>query len=506
MVAHIQTIAFSGVDALPVDVQVHLAPGQNAFNVVGLPDKSVAESRERVRAALAAIGLALPYDRITINLSPADMPKEGSHYDLPIALGLIVAMGGLAQSEVDGFVVMGELGLDGACIGVPGALPAAMTAMQKQMGLVCPAACGGEAAWSGLCQPGQAGIVAAPHILQAVNHLRGTQILPPPQTEQPQNQPDYPDMADMRGQHQSRLALEVAAAGGHNFLMNGPPGAGKSMLASRLPGLLPPLTAEERLEISIIESLSSRRGGVRMAHQRPFRAPHHSASMAALVGGGRNAKPGEISLAHCGVLFLDELPEFSRQALDALRQPIETGRVEVARAEAHVHYQARFQLIAAMNPCRCGHADDTELACHRLPTCRKEYLSRLSGPLLDRFDIRIDVPPVRLDKMIAGEAGEASAPIAARVLDARQRQIERQDCLNAQLDGDRLRALAKPDAAGQKILDHLIDDRHMTARGFNRILRVALTLADLAGRHGPGESDIATATIWRRLASVQVTA
>lgn len=502
MVAHIQTIAFSGVEALPVEVQVHLAPGQNAFTIVGLPDKSIAESRERVRAALAAIGLALPYERITVNLSPADMPKEGSHHDLPIALGLMVAMGGLAQDNIDGFLVMGELGLDGSCIGVPGALPAAMAALERQMGLVCPAACGGEAAWSGLARPGQAGIVAAPHILQAVNHLRGTQILPQPKTEPPQAAPDYPDMADVRGQAQSRLALEVAAAGGHSFLMNGPPGAGKSMLAARLPGLLPDLTAKERLEVSVIESLSSRRGGVRMAHRRPFRAPHHSASMAALVGGGRHAKPGEISLAHGGGLFLDELPEFSRQALDALRQPIETGRVEVARAEAHVQYNADFQLIAAMNPCRCGHADDAELACARLPRCRQEYLGRLSGPLLDRFDIRVDVPAVRLDKLIGRDKGEPSAAIAARVLVARQRQMDRQGCWNTRLDGDRLQAMARPDAAGQKILDALIDETRLTARGFNRILRVARTLADLSERAQPGETDMATATMWRRFSSL----
>ena len=497
MVAHIKTVAFQGVDALPVDVQVHLAPGQNAFNVVGLPDKSIAESRERVRAALSAIGLALPYDRITINLAPADLPKEGSHYDVPIALGLLVAMGAVQQEAVNDYYVMGELGLDGACIGVPGALPAAMAALAVGKGLACPAQCGPEAAWSGLAAPDKTGIIAAPHLLDLLNHLRGSKLLMPPRAERDAHPPTHPDMADIRGQSEARLALEVAAGGGHNLLMNGPPGAGKSRLAARLPGILPDLQPQERLEISVIESLSSPRGGVRMASQRPFRAPHHSASMAALVGGGRHAKPGEISLAHCGVLFLDELPEFSRQTLDALRQPIETGRVEVARAEAHISYHARFQLIAAMNPCRCGHADDADLACHRLPLCRQDYLGKLSGPLLDRFDIRIHVPPVALSDMIDNHKGEASADIAVRVAAAQNRQMVRQGCLNARLDGDALRDLAAPDAQGQKLLTRIIEEGQMTARGFNRILRVARTLADIKGASRPDMADMATALQWR---------
>ncbi len=497
MVAHIKTIAFQGVDAVPVEVQVHLAPGQNAFNVVGLPDKSIAESRERVRAALSAIGLALPYDRITINLAPADLPKEGSHYDVPIALGLLVAMGAVPQEALVGFYVMGELGLDGACIGVPGALPAAMAALNADLGLICPAQCGPEAAWSGLAAPDKAGIIAAPHLLDILNHVRGTKLLMPPAVDRGGSRPAHPDMADIRGQAEARLALEVAACGGHNLLMNGPPGAGKSMLAARLAGILPELQAQERLEISVIESLSSPRGGVRMAAQRPFRAPHHSASMAALIGGGRHAKPGEISLAHCGVLFLDELPEFSRQTLDALRQPIETGRVEVARAEAHIAYDARFQLIAAMNPCRCGHADDPNLACHRLPLCRQDYLSKLSGPLLDRFDIRIHVPPMPLAEMMGDKKGEASLDVAARVIAAQNLQIARQGVLNARLDGDRLRELAEADQEGQKILARIIDEGRMTARGFNRVLRVARSLADLKGAPRPDAADMATALKWR---------
>ena len=449
------------------------------------------------RAALSAIGLALPYDRITINLSPADLPKEGSHYDVPIALGLLVAMGALPQGAVSDFCVMGELGLDGTLIGVPGALPAAMAALAKNKGLICPADCGPEAAWSGLAAPDKPGIIAAAHLLEAINHLRGVALLPPPQARPSPMAAHMPDMADIRGQAEARLALEVAACGGHNLLMSGPPGAGKSMLAARLPGILPPLTARERLEISVIESLSSKRGGVRLAARRPFRTPHHSASMAALIGGGRQAKPGEISLAHCGVLFLDELPEFSRQSLDALRQPIETGHVDVARAEAHVSYHARFQLVAAMNPCRCGHADDASLACHRLPLCRQEYLAKLSGPLLDRFDIRINVPPVPLSQMIDDEKGEGSEAVAARVVRAQAVQLARQECLNARLDGETLRELANPDARGRKLLDSIVDDGGLTARGFNRILRVARSLADLAGRDVLTDKDIAAALVWR---------
>lgn len=497
MVAHIRTVAFLGVDAVPIDVQVHLAPGHNAFTVVGLPDKSVAESRERVRAALTAIGLALPYERITINLSPADLPKEGSHYDLPIALGLLVAMGGLTAEQTAPYLVMGELALDGACSAVPGALPAAMAAVENGWGLICPAACGPEAAWSGLARPDQPGIVAGSSLLQIVNHLRGTHLVAPPDVALDELEHASQDMSDIRGQGEARFALEVAAAGGHNLLMNGPPGAGKSMLASRLPGILPKLTAHERLEISLIESLGAARGGVRLAHQRPFRAPHHSASMAAFVGGGRQARPGEISLAHNGVLFLDELPEFSRQALDALRQPIETGRVSLARAEVHISYQARFQLIAAMNPCRCGYAEDPDLACHRLPICRQEYMGRLSGPLLDRFDVRINVPPVPMADMMGRERGEPSNPVAARVGDARAVQFARQDCLNAHLDGDALYAVATPGTEGQALLDRIADTKKLSARGFNRILRVARTLADLDERSRPSEENIATAIRWR---------
>src|SRR3982750_2615307 len=348
-VAHIYTVAFQGIEAREVDVQVHVGDsGGGQFNVVGLADKAVAESRERVRAALSAIGLALPFKRITVNLAPADLPKEGSHYDLPIALGLLAAMGVLPASEMANYTAMGELSLDAQITPVAGVLPAALAASEAHRGLICPAACGPEAAWAGGLE-----IIAAPSLIAIVNHMKGVQVLNPPTAKIAEENGAVADLRDVKGQETAKRALEIAAAGGHNMLMIGPPGAGKAMLAARLPGLLPPLDAREALEISMVQSLAGELPGGPIPRMRPFRNPHHSASMAALVGGGLKVKPGEVSLAHLGVLFLDELPEFQRGVLDSLRQPIETGVVSVARANAHVTYPARVQLVAAMNPCRC---------------------------------------------------------------------------------------------------------------------------------------------------------
>jgi magnesium chelatase family protein len=345
-VSHIYTVAFQGIEAREVDVQVHLGDAQNGyFNIVGLADKAVGESRERVRAALSAIGLALPYKHITVNLSPADLPKEGSHYDLPIALGLLAAMGVLPASEMAGYVALGELSLDAQVSAVAGVLPAALAASEQNRGLICPASCGAEAAWAGGVE-----IIATPSLIALVNHMKGAQVLNPPAAKIAEDAGSVPDLRDVKGQETAKRALEIAAAGGHNMLMIGPPGAGKSMLAARLPGLLPPLDAREALEISMVQSLAGELRDGAISRRRPFRHPHHSASMAALVGGGLRVKPGEVSLAHLGVLFLDELPEFQRQVLDSLRQPIESGEAVVARANAHVRYPARFQLVAAMNP------------------------------------------------------------------------------------------------------------------------------------------------------------
>jgi len=423
MVARVSTVAFEGVEARPVDVQVHIAGGAVAFTVVGLGDKAVAESRERVRSALVASGLALPAKRITVNLAPADMPKEGSHYDLPIALAVMAAIGAIPPDALDGFAVIGELALDGTISAVAGVLPAAIAANAAGKGLICPAPCGPEAAWASA----DLEILAPSSLIQLANHFKGSQVLSRPEPALRSSAGPQPDLRDIKGQESAKRALEVAAAGGHNLLMSGAPGAGKSMLAQRLPSILPPLTPRELLEVSMIHSVAGILAGGALTDRRPFRSPHHSASMPALVGGGVHARPGEISLAHNGVLFLDELPEFQPQVLDSLRQPIETGEVAIARANHRVVYPARFQLVAAMNPCRCGSANEPGYACKRAPNerCVAQYLGRLSGPLLDRFDLVVDVPSVSAADLMTPPAREGSAEVAARVGAARKIQLAR---------------------------------------------------------------------------------
>ena len=396
MVARITTVAFQGIEAIPVDVQVLMTPGKPVFNIVGLPDKAVAESRERVHAALHASGLALPPKRITVNLAPADLPKEGSHYDLPIALGLMVAMGAVASDAVSESVVLGELALDGRITAVAGVLPAAIGANALARGLICPASCGPEAAWAGEELP----VIAPDSLIALANHFRGTQVLSRPLPAIRAGGADIPDMKDVKGQESARRALEIAAAGGHNMLMVGPPGAGKSMLASRLPSILPPLSPRELLEISMIASVAGELTDGKLSDRRPFRAPHHSASMAAMVGGGTRARPGEVSLAHNGVLFLDELPEFAPGVLNSLRQPLEAGETMVARANHRVTYPSRIQLVGAMNPCRCGAAGEPGHTCRRGPRCAADYQARISGPLIDRIDIRIEVPALAATDLI----------------------------------------------------------------------------------------------------------
>ena len=505
MVQRVSTVAFEGIEARAVDVQVQVAPGLPAFHVVGLADKAVSEARERVRSALVASGLALPSRRITVNLAPADMPKEGSHYDLPIALGLMAAIGAIPHDALSGFTVLGELGLDGSIAAVAGVLPAAIGANARGEGLICPAACGAEAAWA---SP-DLEIVAAASLIQLANHFKGTQVLSRP-TPKIREQEELPlDLADIKGQESAKRALEVAAAGGHNLLMVGPPGAGKSMLAARLPSILPPLTPAELLEVSMVASVAGEIAEGALTNRRPFRAPHHSASMAALVGGGLRAKPGEISLAHQGVLFLDELPEFQAQVLDSLRQPLETGEVAIARANHRVTYPARFMLVAAINPCRCGRANDPGFSCKRGQNirCAADYQGRLSGPLLDRIDLHIEVPAVTAADLILPPPAEGSRDVAARVARARKMQAQRYAALglsgvrtNAEVSGPVLEEVARPDAAGMTLLRDAADAMRLSARGYHRVLRVARTLADLDGAEKVGRLHLAEALSYRAMA------
>jgi magnesium chelatase family protein len=479
MLARSYTVAFEGVEARMVEVQCAVAPGMPNFTLVGLPDKAVSEARERVRAALSAMSIALPSRRITVNLSPADLPKEGSHFDLPIALALLAALEIIPKDAVESTVALGELSLDGRLIPVAGALPAAMAAAEEDRALLCPRASGPEAAWVGAVQ-----VLAAASLDAVVRHYTGQSPLSPAEAGEVLSDPTARDLREVKGQERAKRALEIAAAGRHHMLMMGPPGSGKSMLAARLPGILPPLSPAEALETSMIHSLAGliTEGGI--SRQRPFREPHHTASMAAIVGGGKGAKPGEISLAHNGVLFLDEFPEFARPVLETLRQPIETGEVVVARANAHVRYPCRFLLIAAANPCRCGHLADPARACTKAPLCGADYLGRISGPLMDRFDLRIEAPPVAWQDLDLPPSGDDSATVAARVAAARARQTARFSghaslrC-NADMEGKLLEETASPDEEGRAFLTRAAERFHLTARGYHRILRVARTIADL---------------------------
>ena len=421
MYGTIATVAFVGVEARTVEVQVRLSPGKPALTIVGLPDKAVAESRERVRNALHAIGLGLPFRHVTVNLAPADLPKEGSHFDLAIALAMLIAMGALSPDAGERFAAVGELALDGSIRATPGALPAAIGANAIGRGLICAAECGPEAAWAGE----DLDVLAAPHLLSLINHFRGTQTLARPKPSIGERVSGLPDLSDVRGQESAKRALEVAAAGGHNLLMIGPPGAGKSMLAQRLPSILPLLSPEEMLDVSMVHSLAGELMGGKLCTERPFRAPHHSASMASLVGGGTRPRPGEVSLAHLGVLFLDELPEFQGGVLDALRQPLESGEVIIARANHRIQYPARLQLVAAMNPCRCGGRPGE--TCRRGSKCAEDYQSRISGPLLDRIDLQIEIPALSASDLVLPPPRRGQRRVCAPASGACARQFKGRD-------------------------------------------------------------------------------
>ncbi|SFS95804.1 magnesium chelatase family protein [Sulfitobacter marinus] len=479
MVSRAYTVAFQGVEARIVEVQCAVSAGLPAFSIVGLPDKAVSEARDRVRAALSSMSIALPSKRITINLSPADLPKEGSHFDLPIALALLSAIDILPHDVTQSVVALGELSLDGTLIPVIGALPAAMTAAEHNRSLLCPEASGAEAAWVGNTQ-----VIAAGSLGAVVRHYTGQVPISPADPGEVSAPHQTKNLRDVKGQERAKRALEIAAAGRHHLMFVGTPGSGKSMLAARLPSILPPLTPREALSTSMIHSLAGLlvEGGI--SRTRPFREPHHTASMAAIIGGGRQAKPGEVSLAHNGVLFMDEFPEFPRMVLETLRQPVETGEVMIARANAHVRYPCKFMLVAAANPCKCGYLSDPERACSRAPACGEDYMARISGPLMDRFDLRVDVPPVAFTDLDLQSDSEGSAEIAARVASARQIQAARfADApaahLNADAEGDLLTRIATPDPEARALLVRAADRFHLSARGYHRVLRVARTIADL---------------------------
>ena len=481
MVSRAYTVAFQGVEARIVEVQCAVTAGLPGFSIVGLADKAVSEARDRVRTALSAMAIALPSKRITVNLSPADLLKEGSHFDLPIALALLSALDILPEDITQNVVALGELSLDGTLMPVVGALPAAMAAATHDRSLLCPAGSGAEAAWVGNTQ-----IIAAANLGDVVRHYTGQVPITPAEPGEVPLTAAGRDLREVKGQERAKRALEIAAAGRHHLMLVGTPGSGKSMLAARLPGILPPLTATEALETSMIHSLAGLLDEGGISRSRPFREPHHTASMAAIIGGGRQARPGEASLAHNGVLFMDEFPEFNRTVLETLRQPIETGEVMIARANAHVKSPCRFMLVAAANPCKCGYLPDPARACARVPACGEDYLGRISGPLMDRFDLRVDVPPVSYSDLNLPANGDTSAEVAARVAAARALQSTRyaqHDGISANADaaGELLETVGSPDAEARDLLLRAAERFCLSARGYHRVMRVARTIADLEG-------------------------
>ena len=492
--AVIYSRALSGMQAPLVEVEAHLANGLPAFNIVGLPDTEVKESRDRVRAAILQSGFDFPAKKITVNLAPADLPKESGRFDLPIALGVLAASGQIAPDKLAAYEFAGELALSGALRPVRGALAMAWQGMQAGRAFVLPADNAKQAAlMQGIA------VFGAESLGQVAAHLNGIEPLAQalPDIQERPSEHKLPDLQDVKGQHTARLALEIAAAGGHSLLMMGPPGPGKSMLAQRLAGMLPPLDEEELISVWALRSLLPQHQQ-ELQRSRPFRSPHHSASAAAMVGGGSDPRPGEISLAHHGVLFLDELPEFDRKVLEVLREPLENGEIHISRAARQAVYPAKFQLVAAMNPCPCGYLGHPVKPCRCTPDAVARYRSKISGPLLDRIDLTIEVPSLSAAELMQQEAGECSADVLARVEAARARQYARQGKVNAALSVTELDGVAAVSKEAGQALGELLEKLSLSARSFHRIMRVARTLADLAGDEVVGRSHVLRAVSFRR--------